>query len=107
MGDSHGAPSPLSPVSVQVSLREYLIQLEASESIKPPHERRAVPSLPSLAAAAGFTRQGLYNLAGGNIKMLNLEVLSKVMNELRRHGFPVEVSHLLTAYPIPSDDSPS
>lgn len=86
-------------MTVTVTLREHIAKLEAEEAQKPPAQRRSVPTLSELAEAAGITRQGMYNIAGGNIKMVNLEILSAVINEFRRRGFSADVSDLLTAYP--------
>jgi DNA-binding Xre family transcriptional regulator len=86
-------------VSVVVTLKDYLKKLEAAETEKAPALRRNVPTIPELAAAAGVQRQTMYNIAGNNIKMVNLETLSAIMSELRRRGFEVEVSDLLKAYP--------
>lgn len=89
----------LEPVTVRITLKEHLAKLEAAEALNPPGQRRSVPSLSELAEAVGITRQGMYNIAGGNIKMINLEILSELINEFRRRGFSADVSDLLTAYP--------
>lgn len=91
-------------VSVQITLREHLAHLEASEASKWPNQRKEVPGIPDLAAAAGVSRQAMYNIASRQVKMINLEILSAIINELRRRGFATEVSDLLTAYPLDAID---
>lgn len=86
-------------MTVVITIKEHLARLEAQETQRPPNQRRPVPSMAELAEAAGITRQGMYNFASGSVKMVNLEILSAVINELLRRGFPADVSDLLTAYP--------
>lgn len=87
-------------VSVQITLREHLAYLEAAEASKWPNQRKEVPGIPDLAAAAGVSRQAMYNIASRQVKMINLEILSAIINELRRRGFDTEIADLLTAYPV-------
>lgn len=92
----------ITPVAVIITLKEFITRLEAQEAAKPPRDRRAVPTIPELAEAADITRQGMYNFASGKIKMMNLDILSAVINEFRRRGFEVDVADLLTAFPADS-----
>lgn len=73
--------------------------LEAEGGRRPPSQRRPVLDLPELAEAIGFSRQGMYNFAGGDLKMVNLSTLSAIINELRGRGFPTDVGDILVAYP--------
>lgn len=84
---------------IVVTLRECLTRLEAEESAKPPGQRRHVPTIPELARRVGVSRATLYNLAGGYVEAVNLKTLSAVLSELRRDGFDVKLTDLLTVYP--------
>lgn len=86
-------------VVIQLALEPLLSRLETEELQKPPTQRREVPNIPALAAIAGVHRVTMYNLVKGHVKQVNLELLTAVFNELRRRGFNVQVSDLLTAYP--------
>lgn len=86
-------------VSVQVTVDDYLKKLEVVELGKLPNERNPVPTIADLAEAAGMTRQAMHNFATNRVKLVNLEVLSIIISEIRRRGFPAEISDLLTAYP--------
>lgn len=90
------------PVIVVMSLKKHLTELEATEYTKPPLERRRVPSLPELAKVAGITKQGIYTFASEHNERINMKTLSIVISELRRQGFPTDVSDLLIAYPANS-----
>lgn len=86
-------------VVIQLAIEQLLSRLEAEELVKPPIHRREIPSIPTLAAVAGVHRVTMYNLVKGNVKQVNLELLTAVFNELQRRGFKVEVADLLVAYP--------
>lgn len=87
------------PVAVIITLKEHLAQLEAEESRRPPRDRRQVPTLSELAEAVSISRQGMYNFASGDVRLVNRELLAAIINELRAKGFPTDVSDLLKAYP--------
>ena len=97
MSQSTQIPKP--PIVLKVSIREHLALLEVEGFKLPPAERREIPTMAELAAAAGMTTQGLYNISSPSIKKVNIAVLSTVINELRRRGFEVEVGDLLREYP--------
>jgi DNA-binding Xre family transcriptional regulator len=82
---------------IRVTLKEHLQQLEASEAVKHPSQRRDVPSIPELAEAAGVTRATLYNLP--SVQSVNLKLLDRIIDELNRQGFETELTDLLTTYP--------
>ena len=89
-------------VVIQLAIEPLLKRLEAEESLKPALQRREVPSIPALAIVAGVHRGTMYNLVKGNVKQVNLEILSVIFNELRRRGFDVKVSDILIAHPADS-----
>ena len=99
-GYPQDSPKEVEPVTVVVTIKEHLARLEAQETKKPPNKRRTVPSMAELAAAAGITRQGMYQIAGNRVRKLDLDTLSAVLNMLRYNEFPAEVSDLLTAHPV-------
>ncbi|MFW6184881.1 MAG: hypothetical protein ACOC8X_13870 [Chloroflexota bacterium] len=87
------------PVAVMITLKEHLDALQAEENRKAPSERRPVPTLAELAEAVNISRQGMYNFAGGDVKLVNRELLADIINELQRRGFTTDVPDLLKAYP--------
>jgi DNA-binding Xre family transcriptional regulator len=86
-------------VILTVTLSDYLDILRGQEATKPPGERRHVPTLGELAAGADLHRVTVSNLANNNIKQLNIETLSAIVNELRRREFDVQVSDILAFRP--------
>jgi len=106
MNNQHTQNKKPNHVVLQVTLQDHLKRLEVAEFSKPSHQRRKIPNVPELARITGITRQSMYNLAANRIDRVSLKTLSVVMSELRRRGFPTEVSDLLTAYPAnPSAES--
>jgi hypothetical protein len=89
----------IEPVAVIITLREHLAQLEAQEAQRPPKHRRHVPTLTELAEAINLSRQGMYNFASGDVKLVNRELLAAIINELRARGFATDVTDLLKAFP--------
>jgi DNA-binding Xre family transcriptional regulator len=89
-------------MTIVLTLGDYLKKLEGIESDKPPAQRRPVPSVAELAEAAEVHRATMYNMVNGQVKLVNLESLSAVFNELRDRGFEVDVSDLLKAFPTDS-----
>jgi DNA-binding Xre family transcriptional regulator len=112
MTTSNASSQGIIDVSVHITLDDHLKRLEVAELAKLPNERNFVPTITELAEVAGITRQAMHNFATNRVKLVNLEVLSVVISELRRRGFSVEVSDLLIAYPSSgvkerSDSSPA
>jgi transcriptional regulator with XRE-family HTH domain len=91
------------PVVAVLTIGKCLAELEVQELGKL-KKTRDVPSIPDLARAAGVSRGTMYNLVKGNVKHVSLELLAAIINELRRRGFDVELSHLLTTYPAEEVD---
>lgn len=85
-------------VVIQLTLDAFLARLEATVKSNP-RDKRDVPSIPELAAAAGVSRGAMYNLVKGHVKQVNLELLTAVVNELRRRGFEVALDDVLVMYP--------
>ncbi len=97
MGISNNATEK-GDIVVTLTIAAYLAQLEA-EVLANPRDKRKVPSVPELARAAGVSKGAMYNLVKGEVKHVNLELLSAVINELQRRGFEVELSDVLAMYP--------
>ena len=88
-----------------INLNTYLSRLKALESTKPKEERRHVPSLSELAESIGMHQTSLSRLANNKVGQLSLETGDKIMTEMRRRGFQMEVTDLV-AY-IPSEQVPT
>lgn len=76
---------------IKITVREHLKELEAREGRKA--YGAAVPSIPELAEAVGVTRATLYNF--DKVKALNLRLLNRIIQELRRRGFPTRLEDVL------------
>lgn len=85
-------------MQIQVTLKEYLARQKRLERAKPARERRRVPSIVELAEAIDIHPMTLSNIANNNIVRFNLATGAAILEELRRRGFRVEASDLLT-YP--------
>jgi transcriptional regulator with XRE-family HTH domain len=81
-------------MAIRVILKAYLDKLRGEEGRKPEGERREVPTIKELAEAVGVSRTWLSQLANGRERMVNLDILGDVAEELRRRGFAVEVGDL-------------
>jgi DNA-binding Xre family transcriptional regulator len=99
MQEESESTQEIEPVAVIITLKEHLARLEAEETKRAPAHRRHVPTVPELAEAVNISRQGMYNFATGDVKLVNRELLAAIINELQARGFPTEVGDLLKAYP--------
>lgn len=98
MGSINDHKSNGGDIVVQLTLDAFLSRLEA-EVKGNPRDKRDVPSIPELAEAAGVSRGAMYNLVKGHVKHVNLELLTAVVNELRRRDFEVELDDVFAMYP--------
>jgi DNA-binding Xre family transcriptional regulator len=78
-----------------INLKAYLSTLEAIESTKPESDRKHVPSLSELADSLGMHKTSIIRLANNKVNQLSLETGDKIIIEMRRRGFPMEISDLL------------
>ncbi len=92
------------PVVAVLTIAKCLAELEAQELGKR-RSARNVPSIPELARAAGVSRGTMYNLVKGDVKHVSLDLLAAIINELRRRGFEVDLTHLLALYPAEEVDN--
>lgn len=88
---------------MQVVFGRYLKDLEAAERAKPLDQRRYVPSIEELAPEVGLHPVTLRNIANGNIKKLDLETAGKLITTMRRLGFPVTETNVVSYIPLDSD----
>lgn len=79
---------------VHVTLKDLLLRLELEERQKPAKERRAIPTITELAAAAGVSRIAMSNLVNDNRQRIDLVMLEGALKELTRRGFDVEADDL-------------
>ncbi len=82
-------------VELVVTLGAYLSYIKSEELAKAESQRRSVPTIGELAEAAGVHRVTMQNLVTGDMKRINFETLTAVLNELRRRGFNPKVSDIL------------
>lgn len=73
---------------VYVSLGSYLANLEAQG-------RMNVPTIRSLAGSIGMHEVTLHNIAKGRSKQLNLETAQRILDEMNRRGFKMDISDLV------------
>lgn len=78
-----------------IKLDAYLAQLKANERARPKNERRHVPNLSALAEATGVSRAHMANIARNKVKSLNLDLADKIITEMRRRKFDMELTDLL------------
>lgn len=84
---------------VRVNLKSYLADLERDENIKPVNERRPIPTLVELAGVVGMHRISFLRIANNQVGKLDLEIADKVIGEMRRRKFPMELTDLLVYIP--------
>lgn len=89
-----------------VTLRAYLARLQADELAKPSDRRSSVPSLTELAEAVGYSRQSMYNLVSEKnpARRLDLDTAAKIIDELRRRGFSMDITDLLAYRPADAEE---
>lgn len=83
----------------------YLEHLEAIERTRPEGQRRRVPTMKELAAAAHVNPANLSRLVTGRIGSLNFRIGVGILDELRRRGFPATPNDII-AYIPPEDTVP-
>lgn len=82
-------------MKLTVTLDDYLNILRGEEAKKPDGERIEVPTISDLADGAGLHRVTVSNLINNNVKQINIETISAIVNELKERGFDVKVSDVL------------
>jgi DNA-binding Xre family transcriptional regulator len=83
-----------------INLEAYLSQLKAIEKMKPEDQRRKVPTLSELADCLGMHKTSIIRLSNNKVKQLSLETGDKIIAEMRRRGFPMEVGDLIVYHEL-------
>jgi DNA-binding Xre family transcriptional regulator len=81
--------------AMYVKLKSYLEELEELEQSRPAGQRREVPTLRDLAAAAGIHEVTMSKLVRGKIRSLTFDTGTAILDELHRRGFEADVSDIL------------
>lgn len=91
-----------------ITLKEYLARIETLEQSKPQSQRREVPTIVALAESIGIHPITLSNIANNRVTRFNLDTGAAIIDEMRRRGFPMEGSDLITYRPAtsPSEGQP-
>lgn len=87
-----------------ITLNQYLAFLRNQEQSKPEGKRRPVPSIVALAEAIGIHPITLSNIANNNITRFNLDTGAAIIDEMRKRGFPMEATDLITYRPVEFTD---
>lgn len=82
-----------------IRLKSYLDELAAVEEAKPEGQRRPVPTMKEIAEAVDYNPVSMSRLATGKIRSLNLDLASKIIDEVRRWGFQMEITDLVAYRP--------
>lgn len=85
--------------NLYITFAGYLEELRAQERQKPPGQRREVPTLADLAPIVDLHPVTFTNVANGKIKLLNLEVARRALDELWRRGFRPQLTDFLKYVP--------
>ncbi len=81
--------------TIRITLKDYLIRLQAEDLDKPPSKRRKVPALSELATATGISRESMSRLVNNHRRRINLDLVAKITNELEKHGWQPQINDLL------------
>lgn len=87
-----------------ITFSSYLDDLKSKEGIKPPHERKPVPTMRDIAAVLGKHEASLYKIVNGNVTRLNLEISQGILDEMWRRGFTPTLNDFMVYIP-PEVDS--
>ena len=82
-------------MSMYINLNTYLSHLKAIESRKAKEVRKKVPSLSELASSIGMHQTSLSRLANNKVNQLTLDTGGKIIAEMRRRGFPMQITDLI------------
>ncbi len=90
-----------------VTLKSYLDTLEELERLKPERDRRKVPTLTELAAAAGIHKGSMSRIVNGQVRYLSFEVGSAILDELNRRGFSSDITDIVSYHPAVEEKEPA
>jgi DNA-binding Xre family transcriptional regulator len=80
-------------------LSVYLEELAAIERTKPENQRRQVPTMKELAAAAHVNPANLSRLVTGRIGSLNFRIGVAILDEFHRRGFHATPNDIIAYIP--------
>lgn len=88
-----------------ITFGSYLDHLRSEEGLKPPSQRREVPTNRELARALRerydikLHEVTLSNMINGNVKLFNMETARILLDEMWRRGFNPELSDFIKYAP--------
>jgi DNA-binding Xre family transcriptional regulator len=85
----------MEPMPMYINLKTYLSSLEAIERSRPANERKQVPNLSELARSLGMHQTSINRIANNQVNQLSLETADKIITEMRKRGFLMQVGDLL------------
>lgn len=84
---------------VYFAFNGYLDRLRSDENVKPPSDRRGVPTVKDLADAVGVHEVTLHNIVNGKVRRLNVDTMEAVLNELWKRGFTPQLTDFIRYIP--------
>lgn len=81
--------------TMYANLGSYLKELKAIEYTYPEDKRLDVPSLTELAKMAKWNSNSMSKLARGDVASINIAVAGRIIREMRRRGFPMQITDLI------------
>jgi DNA-binding Xre family transcriptional regulator len=81
---------------VRITLKDYLIRLQAADLDKPESVRRKVPTLNELASAIGISRESMSRFANNHRRRIDLDFFVTIADELEKCGWEPQISDFLT-----------
>lgn len=88
-----------------ITFNSYLDHLRSEEGLKPPSQRREVPTNRDLARAirerhdTKLHEVTLSNMINGNVKLFNMETARLLLDEMWRRGFTPEITDFIKYSP--------
>ena len=98
MGQDEQAEN-LSEGVVIITLKSYLQQLAEEEQLKPPAERRRVPTLTAIAERAGVHKTTVSRFVSGYTQSLSLPVVIAALDMLHERGFEADLTDIVSYRP--------
>ena len=87
---------------VTVVIREYLNKLQEQENQKPASERRSIPTVREMAAAADLSKTGFINFTQNRTNSIRRHVVDSIITQLRERGFDTDINDLVV-YQAPDE----
>jgi len=77
----------------------YLDRLRSDEAVKPPAQRREIPTIKDLAEAIAVHEITLHNIVNGKVTRLNIDTMAAVLDEMWRRGFSPKLDDFIRYVP--------